>query len=210
METELNPRRMERGVNVDGFSVDVAFWYPQPRLANLGMLFRTPGTSGPLPVTIAVWDDGTNALSRHRDWLQAECARGRAVFVVNLCGMGPLRPDPVNSRAQDALPTFRKLADDLSFMGDSLVALRTYETLRVLDLLAGWTEVSAKDLRIYAHGKMGVHGRLAAAIDPRITQCDWQGGFRFVDFVRNRNYDETDIKSVLLPGALRYFDLDEL
>ena len=35
METELNPRRIERGVNVDGFTVDVAFWYPQSQLANL-------------------------------------------------------------------------------------------------------------------------------------------------------------------------------
>jgi hypothetical protein len=210
VKTELNPRRMERGVNVDDFSVDVAFWWSQPRLANLGMLFRTPGKSGALPVTIAVWDDGTNALSRHRDWLAAECARGRAVFVVNLAGMGPLRPDPVSSRAQDALPTFRKLGDDLSFIGDSLVALRTYETLRVIDLLAGWTEVSREDVRIYAHGRMGVHAKLAAALEPRIKECDWQQGFRFADFVRNRNYDATDITSLVLPGVLRYFDLDEL
>jgi hypothetical protein len=142
--------------------------------------------------------------------LRAECARGRAVLVVNLCGMGPLKPDPINARAQNTIPTFRKLADDLSFMGDSLVALRTYETLRVLDVLAAWPELSSADTRIYAHGRMGVHGRLAAAIDPRIAGCDWQEGFRFADFVRHRNYDETDIKSVLLPGVLRHFDLDEL
>ena len=57
---------------------------------------------------------------------------------------------------------------------------------------------------------MGLPGRLAAAIDPRLTAGEWNGAFRFTDFVRNRNYDSTDIKSILLPGALRYFDLDEL
>jgi hypothetical protein len=57
---------------------------------------------------------------------------------------------------------------------------------------------------------MGLPGRLAAAIDPRLTAGEWSGAFRFTDIVRNRNYDSTDIKSILLPGALRYFDLDEL
>ena len=112
--------------------------------------------------------------------------------------------------APPLLQTFDQKIEGFSFIGDSLVALRTYETLRVLDVLANWPELSPKDIRFYAHGRMGVHGRLAAALDPRITGCEWQESFRFADFVRNRNYDATDIKSVLLPGALRHFDLDEL
>jgi hypothetical protein len=208
--SELNPRHLERDVTVDGLLVDIAFWWSQPRLANLGMLFRTPGQSDKLPVTIAIWDGGTNALSRHAAWLRAECAQGRAVFALNLCGMGPLQPDALQARADNLVQTFRKLVDDLSFMGDSLVALRTHEVLRAIDVLTDWPQLSLANLRIHGHGRMGVHARLAAAVDPRITQCDWQDGFRFADFVRNRNYDSTDIKSVLLPGALRYFDLDEL
>jgi hypothetical protein len=208
---ELNPRRMERGVPVDGLLVDVAFWWTQPRLANLGMLFRAPQDSGKkLPVTIALWDDGTNALTRHMEWIKAETARGRAVLVVNLCGMGPLKPDPLSARAENVFPTFRKLADDLSFLGDSLVALRTFETLRALEVLGTWPELARDDVRIYAHGRMGLHGKLAAAIDPRIAACAWHESFRFADLVRKRDYDSTDIKSVLLPGALGYFDLDEL
>ena len=208
--TELNPRRMERGVVVDDLTVDVAFWWTQPRLANLGMLFRARGDTGPQPVTIALWDDGTNALSRHRDWLHTEVARGRAVFVVNLAGVGPLKPDPLNARAENTSPAFRKLADDLSFLGDSLVALRTFETLRALDVLATWPELKRDDVRIHADGRIGLHGKLASVLDPRIKACDWQGAFRFADFVRNRDYDATDIKTVLLPGALAHFDLDEL
>jgi hypothetical protein len=115
--TELNPRKIERGGALDDFSVDLAFWWSQPRLANLGLLFRPRGKEGRLPVTLALWDDGTNALSRHADWLRSECASGRAVMVVNLCGMGPLKPDPVNARAENVSSAFRKLADDLSFLG---------------------------------------------------------------------------------------------
>lgn len=207
---ELNPRRLEERTAIDEMSVDVAFWYSQPRLANLGMLFRPRSESGALSVTLAVWDNGTEALSRHAAWIREECARGRAVFVVNLAGMGPLKPDPVNNRTESPPATFRKLGDDLSFIGDSLVALRTYETLRALDVLATFSGLSTDGVRVHAHGRMGLHGRLAAALDPRIIACDWRESFRFADMVRNRNYEASDIKSVLLPGALQYFDLDEL
>jgi hypothetical protein len=207
---DLNPRRIERGTSIDDMTVDIAFWWAQPRLANLGMLFRPKNASGKLPVTIALWDNGSNAVSTHSAWLREECGRGRAVLVLNLCGMGPLRPDPVNSRAETPVDSFRKLVDDLSFIGDSLVAMRTYETLRALDVLAGWPDLATTGVRIYAHGRMGVHGKLAAALDQRISACDWQNGFRFSDFVRKRDYDPTDIKSVLLPGVLRHFDVDEL
>ena len=206
---DLNPRRAERGTVIDDLMVDVAFWWSQPRLANLGMLFRARNGTGKLPVTLALWDNGTAALSAHASWLREECGRGRAVFVLNPSGVGPMKPDPINSRAEP-VETFRKLADDLSFLGDSLVALRTYETLRALDVLASWPELATNGVRIYAAGRMGLHGKLAAALDQRIIACDWQGAFRFADFVRPREYNPVDIKSILLPGALRHFDLDEL
>ena len=211
-ETPLNPRRIDRGRSVGAFTVDIAFWYPQPYLANLGMLIR-PGESRAdrLPVTIAIWDDGSAALSAHADWIAAECARGRAVFVVNLAGMGPLKPDPINpGPIGDLYGTWRKLSDDLEWMGDSMVALRTYQALRSIEVLAEWPELNREDVRFYAEGRSGVHAALAAAVAPTLTRCDWQGGFRFSDFVRMRSYDANDLKPYILPGVLRYFDIDEL
>jgi hypothetical protein len=41
-------------------------------------------------------------------------------------------------------------------------------------------------------------------------RCEWQDGFTFADFVRTRSYDAKDLKPFILPGALRYFDIDEL
>ena len=208
--TEANPRFVERGSAVDDLVVDIGFWWSQPRLANLGMLFRPKDAAAKLPLTIALWDDGTNALSRHADWLRAECAQGRAVLVLNLCGVGPMKPDPINARPDGLPTTFRKLVDDLSFIGDSIVALRTYEVLRALEVVAAWPGFTPGPIRIHGDGRLGLPGRLAAALDGRITACDWRGAFRFADIVRNRNYDATDIKPVILPGVLKYFDLDEL
>jgi hypothetical protein len=209
----LNPRRIDRGRKVAGHSVDIAFWWSQPNLANLGMLIRPRdwAGSGSLPVTIAIWDDGTAALSRHAEWIESEGARGRAVFVVNLSGVGPLKPDPINYGAMSAFyGTWHKLSDDLDWMGDSLVALRTYETLRALQVLSEWPELARDGVRLYAQGKVGVHAKLAAALDPRISDVEWRDGFKFSDFLRDRIYEPADVKSLILPGVLRYFDVDEL
>jgi hypothetical protein len=197
---------------VGPFTVDIAFWYPQPYLANLGMLIRPrERRADPLPVTIAIWDEGTAALSAHTEWITAECARGRAVFVVNLSGMGPLKPDAINQGpANDTYGTWRKLSDDLEWMGDSMVALRTYQALRSIDVLGEWPELNRDEVRFYAEGRAGVHAKLAAALAPKVKGCEWKDGFRFTDFVRTRFYDAKDLKPYILPGVLRYFDLDEL
>ena len=211
-DTPLNPRRIDRGRSVGALTVDIAFWYPQPYLANLGMLIRPRDRRAErLPVTIAIWDDGPAALSAHAEWIAAECARGRAVFVVNLSGMGPLKPDPINpAPAGDLYGTWRKLSDDLEWMGDSMVALRTYEALRSIEVLGEWPDLNRDDVRFYAEGRSGLHAKLAAALAPTVAGCEWQDGFTFRDFVRTRSYDSSDVKPYILPGVLRYFDIDEL
>ena len=210
--TPLNPRRIDRGRPAGAFTVDIAFWYPQPYLANLGMLIRPrERRSEHLPVTIAIWDEGTAALSAHEEWIRAELARGRAVFVVNLSGMGPLKPDAINQGPMDDLyGTWRKLSDDLEWMGDSMVALRTYESLRSIDVLGAWPELKQDEVRFYAEGRIGVHAKLAASLAPTVKGCEWKDGFKFSDFVRTRSYDSKGIKPFILPGVLQYFEVDEL
>src|SRR5690606_11210824 len=104
-------------------------------LANLGMLVRPKEARGkPMPVTIALWDDGTAAMGKHAEWIAAENAKGRAVWVVNLSGMGPLKPDAINyGQMHEFYGTWHKLSDDLDWLGDSLVALRTFELLRSIE-----------------------------------------------------------------------------
>jgi len=55
-----------------------------------------------------------------------------------------------------------------------------------------------------------VHAKLAAALAPKVKECEWHDGFTFTDFVRTRLYDPKDVKPFSLPGVLRYFDVDEL
>ncbi|MGH7997256.1 MAG: alpha/beta hydrolase family protein [Opitutaceae bacterium] len=203
-----NPRRIERGLRLGGLAVEIAFWWTQPGLANLGVLFRPPGRG--MPVTLALWDGGTRALAPHETWIRAECAAGRAVLALSLSGTGPLRPDPINGGGEHAFyGTFHKLVDDLDWLGDSLAALRTYEVVRALDALEAWPDLSRRGVRIHARGRAGLPGWLAAAVDPRVAGCEWKDRFRYADLVRSRFYDSMGAKELLLPGVLNHFDLDE-
>jgi hypothetical protein len=125
--------------------------------------------------------------------------------------MGPLKPDAINqSSISEFSGTWRKLSDDLQWLGDSMVALRTYEALRSIEVLGEWPELKRDDVRFYAEGRAGVHAKLAAALEPKVMGCEWKDGFKFVDFVRTRVYDSKEVKPFSLPGVLRYFDIDEL
>ncbi len=213
----VNPRLIHQRLLSEDLEADVALWYTQPYLANIGMLFRgTEPAAKKRGVTIALWDGGSQEIIRHRAWLSRECAKGRAVLVLNLSGMGPLVPDSnlPSTNLHGFYGTFHKLADDLTWIGDSLVALRTFEAVKAVEALEAlatlWPDLDLGDLRFHAHGRHGVYARLASAVEPRLRNCEWNEGFLFADLVTTRYYDAHDIKSLILPGALRYFDLDEL
>jgi hypothetical protein len=208
----VNPRRIVQDRQLGDFRVDVAYWFGHRDVNNFGVLIRplTPAR-GPRPVTVALWEEGTAAISRHVDWIASECGQGRAVLVVSLSGMGTLKPDAINSYPLAAsYGTWHKLSDDLQWLGDSMVAWRTREALRTLEVLRTWPELSTEDIRFYGEGRIGVHARLAAFAAPRELSCEWRDGFKFADLVRTRRYDNRDIKTYMLPGVLNFLDLDEL
>ena len=208
---DTNLRLIERAKPCGGLETDTGFWWAQADVVNLGILIRPAGDRSIRSVTIAVWDDGTSAIGRHAEWIERECGRRRAVLVLSLSGVGPLRPDAINQNDLNGFyGTWHKLSDDLDWLGDSLVALRTYEVLRAIEVIGQWPGFSVDDIRLHAHGRAGVHARLAAALDARIAQVEWESPFRFSDFLRTRIYESHDVKSVVLPGVLRHFDLDEL
>lgn len=210
---DMNPRLIISEQPAGDYVTDMAFWWSQPQLVNMGVLIRHKDAVGKEPqgVTVALWDEGTNAIGDHLQWLKKECEQGRAVFVVNLSGMGALQPDRISDYPMKAFyGTFHKLADDLSWLGDSLVALRTFELIRSLDILPRWDGLNLADIRFYGHGRTGVHGKLAAAIEPRIREVLWEEGFTFSDWAGARFYPAEGAKEFVLPGVLTVFDINEI
>lgn len=209
---DLNPR-FYHADRYEDLRVEMCLWWAQEGLFNHGYLFRDFRRDGErLPVTLAVWEGGTNCLRPHLAWLRQTCAAGRAVLVLDVSGSGPLAPRSITSGSPDAFyGVIHKLSTDLIWLDDDLAALRTFDALRALDMIERWPGLDAADIRVYAHGRQGLYGRLAAALDPRIRATEVVEGLSsYADWVRSRHYDSQDIYSVILRGALRHFDLPDL
>ncbi|HSV72304.1 MAG TPA: hypothetical protein VLH79_00925 [Chthonomonadales bacterium] len=210
---DLNPRFFAQW-RVDRLEATAAVWWSQPDLLGHGVLFRDIDRRGlSLRVTIALWDGGTSCLEPHGTWLRQTCADGRAVLVLDVSGAGALLPNPLHAfYAPDRFyGVIHKLADDLHWLDDSLCALRVWDVLRCLDVLAEWPGADVGDLRLRVAGVHGLYGRLAAALDERIRGVEAASGWRaMADWVGERYYDSRDIKSALLPGMLRVFDLPDI
>jgi hypothetical protein len=209
---DLNPRHY--AVHQFGnLTVEQCFWSSQPKIFNSGYVFRSFEQKGQeLPVTLAVWDGGTRRLQPHLPTIRAACAAGRAVFVLDVTGAGSIAPRPLTTAHPESFyDVIHKMGDDLFWLNDSLAALRTYDVIRALDMIEAWPGLAENDTRVYAHGKHGVYGRLAAAVDARIVSVQSAEPLpSYTELVSDRYFDSFDMKSVILPGVLHHFDLPDL
>ncbi len=211
---DLNPRTYWSGT-VGDLHADARIWWSQPDLMGHGVQFRPMGSDGVgLPTTLAVWDGGTCSLQSHLAWIRKTVGDGRSVLVLDVAGVGALAPHSLLASCAplEFYGVIHKLADDLTWIGDSLAALRTYDVLRAVDLLVEFD--LAPDVRIFADGKAGrecLYGILAAFVDDRVGGLDVEGPLpRFAEWIRDRHYDSRGIKGILLPGVLELFDVDDL
>ncbi|MDO8586575.1 MAG: prolyl oligopeptidase family serine peptidase [Armatimonadota bacterium] len=210
---DLNPRFYDQS-QVDDVKIEMCFWWAQEGLFNHGFAFRDFRLKGrDLPVTLAVWDGGTTCLQPHARWIRKTCAAGIAVVVLDVSGDGPLLPYRFNG-GRDELDYYSSiftLGDDLIWLNDSLAAMRTYDTLRALDMITAWPGLDAGEITGYAHGLHGLYLQLAAGMDKRIKDVEVVGGIgSYAEWVRSRHYDSFDVASYTLPGVLQYFDLPDL
>ena len=209
---DLNPRRFKVG-QVDDLDVQICLWWSQEGIFNCAYLFRNCEFSGKeLPVTIAVWDNGTNCLMPHVDWTKKTCASGRTVMVLDTSGVGFMSQRQINyAPVQELLGSIFKLTHDLMWLDDSMAALRTYDVIRAMDAIKVIPGITDNDINIYSAGKQGVYGLFAAVIDERIKNIEVADGIgNFGEWVKSLYYDTHDIMSVVLPGMLKYFDLPDL
>ena len=209
---DLNPRICSIG-QCDDLSVEKSFWVSQEGLFNHAFLFRDFKQNGQdLPVTIAVWSGGTNSLKEHYKWIHDTCMSGRAVMVLETSGVGSIAPHKTTGDYEETAfyGVIHKLSDDLIWLNDSIAAMRGYDILRAVDMARIWTGLRKDDLRFYAYGRHGAYALIAAAIDARVKKVECVDMESYAQWVGSKNYDCEDIRSIVMPGSLEYFDLPDL
>jgi dienelactone hydrolase len=209
----LNPRYLLSRQLSGGLQAQSVVWRSQGWMYSHAFIFRHESLADErLPVTIALWPGGTGRMHRHESWIRESCAAGRAVMVLDVTGVGALAPHAINSRPIDAsLGTLHKFTADLFWLGDSLAAMRIFDVLRALDMAVQLRGAAPHDMRIYASGRTSFYAEIAAFLDERAAALDVEDGHEGVgDWVRSLYYDNRDLAGLILPGVLKYFDLDEL
>lgn len=189
------------------------YWWSQEGIFNHWFMFRDYRyKDGKLPVTVALWNEGTGDLCSHLDWIRETCNGGRVVVVLDVTGMGMVSSnEDCSNVADDEYGSIYKLAVDLIWIDNSLAAMRVYDVIRALDLLEQQPGVDCKDIRFYLHGRHGIYAQLASLIDGRIRNMEVTGGIgSYTRLVNSRYYDQYDVISIMIPGILKYFDLQDI
>jgi cephalosporin-C deacetylase-like acetyl esterase len=191
---------------VDDLFVKAYMWWSQEGIFNYGILFKKfSHVKEELPVTIAVWDEGTKCIQPHFNWVRETCNSGRAVLVLDTSGVGNLLTNSFRDFAtHDFYGVIFKLLNDLMWLDDSLAALRTYDVLRAIEVLLYIPGIKKDDICLYANGRHGLYAQLAAAINSNIKDIKVVEGIgSFKKFVTSRHYDRYDIMSIVFPGILK-------
>jgi cephalosporin-C deacetylase-like acetyl esterase len=198
---------------LDEMRVFQLLWWSQEGIMNHGYLFRRHDRMrDTLPATVAVWSGGTTALRPHLDWIRSACAAGRAVFLVDLSGVGLLEPYPFyKGDAREPYGALSKLTTDLLFLGDSLAAMRLHDLRRAVDVLCELPSIDANGLHLYSYGRYNVYTELIGWLDDRVRQIRMDNPLHSLSqFVESEYYDQYDAMGLLLPGLLRHADLPDI
>lgn len=199
----------ERGNDmvVDGYTGKGAMWWVQKELAAFGV-FISKGDQIHLPscpIVIALWNNGTQAIPEHTEWIREQCEAGKQVLVVDLPGTGTL----VQTQLWHYKGTLYKMCYDLIYMDDSMPAMQTYHLLRTVDMIREVLHID--DISFYCDDSEGSYGILAGYLAglPREygenLLCNVE---KQIIAARPRYHDES--LRYIIPGMLEYFDYDEL
>ncbi|MFC4600121.1 alpha/beta hydrolase family protein [Cohnella hongkongensis] len=214
---ELNPRFVQSG-SLDGLSIRYALWWSQPGLMNSGYCFHANEGAGSSPggdcgstIAMALWPGGTTQLTKRWNWIRSMCASGRKVLVLNVSGDGPHEPNLLYGRPNDRFfGMTHKLADELIWLGDSLAALRVYDVLRAASFAATLSEPGDCRIELYGAGLFRIYTELAGQLDTSLRVkrlSDARESITLSEWLAQGIADERDVMSVIIPGILRYYDL---
>lgn len=171
--------RVVRAGVEDGVCWSHRYTFSEPDIA-VPMLLAAVREDG--PVTVAALPEGTATPPDRLKTLVAE--RGR-VLLFDPRGDGAAAQRPVNGRAPDGLHgTLHKLNADAMMLGDTLLAMRAFDALRVLE----YARRIAPEVRVLGDGVAGVPLLLAAALaDGDVSGAQFAGlPGSFADLVTER------------------------
>lgn len=193
---------------INGLSVTVMMWFSQELMPCNGILFKAyQNTEENPPVTVCLWDKGTDDLVNHIWFIRKKCEEGRAVFVLDTSGVGKCAPYDLNFafESKSYCGSMMRLNNDLIHLGDSLCAIRTYDLLRTAEMLES---LDYSDVSVYAEGRAAIYARIAGKLAGELC-VETKDEVTPAEIVNTKYYEDYDIFSVVMPGLALYYGEEE-
>lgn len=193
---------------INGLHVSVMMWFSQEYMPCNGIMFTSyQNVNEKLPVTVCLWDKGTDDLTDHIWLVRRLCDEGKAVFVLDVSGVGKCTPHDLNSAfdGKAYCGWAMRLNNDLIHLGDSLCAIRTYDLLRAVEMLKS---LGYMDVNVYAEGRAAVYANIAKKLNDAIL-VETHNEVTPVEIVNSKYYEDYDIFSIVMPGIALYYDEKE-
>ncbi|MDD2503872.1 MAG: prolyl oligopeptidase family serine peptidase, partial [Clostridia bacterium] len=207
------PLYVKRSYNKTGvlnLDMELFTWFQQEGLLSFGALLNTPSVN-PKKIIIAAWEGGVTMLHCNLDKIMEYCGEGYGVFVVDLVGTGSLNNDYYNENEPDYFFTkFLNFANNMLVNGDNIVAMRVRGICRSLDALEEIIEGDT-EFGVMTKGKYNLFALMAKLVDKRIQFVEEYEPLESVRYIAERKYyNNHNIRSLVMPGMLRYFDIEDL
>ncbi|HPJ23027.1 MAG TPA: hypothetical protein PLH18_11810, partial [Clostridia bacterium] len=143
---DFSERPLEKRINpfdFHGYAGEKVFWLDHQGITNSAIHFKGADNGY---VSYVLFEDGTGEIEGRIDDIIHLLGKGD-VFVLDLCGMGAVKPVQINNSAfYDMYGTMHKICNDLLMAGSSLMELW------VNDILLAST-LADKKIRLVAYGK---------------------------------------------------------
>ena len=178
-------------------------WFTQKHLPNYALMLTAFGET-PTETVICLWDKGTNDIEGHIHTIRKLCKEGKAVFVLDLAGVGKCAPVLLNTgySQKGMYGVLDRLNKDLFFLDDSLCALRLFELNYAVKMLR---ERFNTKVSILAGGVSESYARLYGYINSDMEITLENNTPDYGDIVKDRYFEEYNIQGTLIPGIARYF-----
>lgn len=182
-------------------------WFTQSLMPCYGIQFRDTGRKEKkMPVTICLWQGGTDCVADHLKKIQGICREGRIAMVVDLTAMGKCTPN-MTLRGYDPGEHINGVIDRLSkhlfLLGDSLCAIRAFDLLQTIRMLR--EALGIEDIKLYAREKYAIFARIVQMLDEKVG-ISLQDEVSVEELISSEYYDTYDIAQVLMPGLGKYLD----
>lgn len=166
------------------------------------------GSDPAAPLRLWLYDGGMDCLLRSPAHIRMACEGRGPVLIADLCGLGQTgRPVFISGNFKSWNDEYSEFTAAM-FLGTTIVGQRVADIETILDFCAMEKGLKGREVKLSASGDCTVPALHAAYLDDRISETVLMHGvksWRFCLYPLQK-----DICGIIVPGAIRYYDLPEL